>query len=149
MNLKILSNFIKLNYTTSNNGLFIIILSDFNARFLVWWTKDKTTEGTQLVSLTSVHVFHQLISQPTHLLPQSSSYLDLIFSDQPNLKVDSGVYLSLHSRCHHQIKHCKLNLNIEYPPPYDRLVWDYNKANVDSIKKSIESTFDDRNPMDE
>ena len=112
LNLKILSNFIKLNYTTSNNGLFIIILSDFNARFLVWWTKGKTTEGTQLVSLTSVHVFHQLISQLTHLLPQSSSYLDLIFSDQPNLKVDSGVYPSLHSRCHHQITHCKLNTHL-------------------------------------
>ena len=131
----VLSDFEKLlNCTNSSNGLFTIILGDFNARSSVWWTKDKTTtEGTQLESLTSVHGFHQLISQPTHLLPQSSSCIDLIFTDQPNLIVDSGVHPSLHSNCHHQITHCKLNLNIEYPPPYEHLVRDYNKTNVESI----------------
>ena len=30
-------------------------------------------------------------------------------------------------------------LNIKYPLPYEHLVWDYNKANVESIKESIES----------
>ena len=122
-----------LNYTTSNNSLFTIILGDFNARSSVWWTKDITTTGTQLESLTSSCRFHQLISQPTHLLPQSSSCINLIFTDQLNLIVDSGVHPSLHSDCNHQIIHCKLNLNIEYPPPYEHLVWDYNKANVESI----------------
>ena len=33
----------------------------------------------------------------------------------------------------------KLNLNVIYPPPYQRLVWDYKKANVDCIKKSLNS----------
>ena len=48
-----------LNYITSNNGLFNIIVGDFNARSSVWWTKNiTTTEGTQLESLTSVHGFH-------------------------------------------------------------------------------------------
>ena len=36
-----------LNFATVSNGLFIIILGDFNARSSVWCTKDKTTaEGT-------------------------------------------------------------------------------------------------------
>ena len=48
-----------LNYITSNNGLFNIIVGDFNARSSVLWTKNiTTTEGTQLESLTSVHGFH-------------------------------------------------------------------------------------------
>ena len=129
-----------LSDTTFCNSLFTIILGDFNARSSVWWTRDKTTiEGTQLESLTSVYGFHQLISQPTHLLPQTSSCIDLIFTDQPNLIVDSGVHPSLHSNCHHQITYCKLNLNIEYPPPYERLVWDYNRANIEGNKKSIDS----------
>ena len=117
-------NFEKLlNYTISSNGLFTIILADFNARSPVWWTKDKiTTEGTQLESLTSVHGFQQLISQTTHLLPQSSSRIDFIFRDHSNVIVDSGVHPSLHSNCHHQITHCKVNLKVEYPPPYERLV---------------------------
>ena len=111
-----------LSDTTWCNSLFSIILVDFNARSSVWWTRDKTTiEGTQLESLTSMYGFHQLISQPTHLLPQTFSCIDLIFTDQPKLIVDSGVHPSLQSNCHHQITYCKINLNIEYPPPLS--VW--------------------------
>ena len=44
-------------------------------------------------------------------------------------------------KCHHQITHCKLKLNIEYHPPYDRLVWDYRKANIESIQMLIESVI--------
>ena len=82
--------------------------------------------------------FHELISQPTHLLPQTSSCTDLTFTDQPNLIIDSGVHSSFHSNCHHQITHCKINLYIEYLPPYERLVWHYNRGNVEGIKKPIE-----------
>ena len=89
-------------------------------------------------SLTPVYGFHQLISQPTLLLPQTLSCNDLIFTDQPNLIVDSGVHPSLHSNCHHQITYCKLNLSIECPPPYEHLVWDYNRANFEGTKKSTE-----------
>ena len=53
-------------------------------------------------------------------LYQSSSSIDLILTDQPNLIVDSGVHPSLHSDCYHQITHCRLSLNIEYPPSYER-----------------------------
>ena len=52
------------------------------------------------------------------ILSQTSSCTDLIFTDQPNLIVDSGVHPSLHSNCHHKIAYCKLNLNIEYPPAW-------------------------------
>ena len=53
------------------------------------------------------------------------------------LVVDSGVHSSLHINCHHQITYCKFNLIMEYPPPYQRLVWDYKRANVSSIKKAL------------
>ena len=80
--------------TTTNNTLFTIILGDFNGRSSVWWTNDKTTtEGTKLESLTTVHEFHQLISQPAHLTPQPSC-IDLIFTEEPNLIVHSGVHPS-------------------------------------------------------
>ena len=85
-----------------------------------------------------MHGFHQLISQPTHVLPQSSSCIDLIFTDQPNVIVDRGAHPSLQPNYHHQITHFKLNLSREYPPPYEHVVWDYNEANVDSIKKAKE-----------
>ena len=40
--------------------------------------------------------------------------------------------------CHHQIIYFKLNLTIKYPFPYQRLVWDYKRADMESIKRSIE-----------
>ena len=71
------------------------------------------------------------------ILPSSSSCIDLIFTDQPSLVVSSGAHPSLHANCHHQITYCKLNLKIEYPPPYQHLVWNFKKANITSIRKAI------------
>ena len=44
---------------------------------------------------------------------------------------------SLHPKCHYQIIHCKLNLKVVYPPSYQRLVWDFKRANIDAIRKAI------------
>ena len=70
-----LSNFEKvLSYTASFKSLVTIILGDFNVRSSVFWTRENTiTEEIQLESFTTVPGFHQLISQPTYLLPQNSS----------------------------------------------------------------------------
>ena len=128
-----------LNTTVSSSSLFTIILGDFNARSSFWWKNDNTTvEGALLGALTYLNGFHQLISEPTNLLSTSTSCIDLIFTNQSNLVVDSGTHSTLNPKCHHQITYCKLNLNIKYPPPYQRLVWDYKRANVESIKRSIE-----------
>ena len=46
---------------------------------------------------------------------------------------------------------CKLNLDIKFPPPYERLVWDYDKADAEKIEKyneevHWENTFNHKNP---
>ena len=129
-----------LNQTNDKSGLFLsnleklfsdinklkaslsVVTGDFNARSSSWWSDDiNTTEGTNLFSLTSSNGFSQLINEPTHMQTNSSSCIDLIFTDQPNLPMNSGVYSSLHPNCHHQIVHSSFNLNIHYPPPYQRL----------------------------
>ena len=76
---------------------FTVKIGDFNARSRSWWSNDITSyEGSHIGSLTTRYRFHQIISDPTHLLPNSSSCNDLVFADQPNLAVDSGVHLTLH-----------------------------------------------------
>ena len=134
-----LSNFSTiLSDTATNNSLFFIILGDFHILSLAWWTNEKiTTEFTKLEFLTTVPGFHQLISQPTHLMHHLSSCLDLIFTDQPNLIVDSSVHPCFRSNCHHQITYCKLNPNFKYPVPYEHLVWDYNKENLKVLKNLL------------
>ena len=80
-----------------------------------------TSEGTKIDALTSYHGLHQLISQPTHILANSSSCIDLKFTGQLNLIIDCGIHPSLHANCHHQIIYFKLNLRVIHPPPYQRL----------------------------
>ena len=51
--------------------------------------------------------------------------------------MESDVYSSLHPNCHHQMVFVKFNLKISYPPPCEREIWHYNKANTDLIRRSI------------
>ena len=79
-----------------------VITGGFNARSSSWWCNDiNTIEGSHLYSLTSSNGFSQLINEPTHIQTNISSCIDLIFTNQPNLPVNSEVHLSLHPNCHH------------------------------------------------
>ena len=102
---------------------FVVILGDFNARSKSWWNEDITSnKGSQTDSLTTTYSLEQLIPVPTHIFPNSSTCINLIFTDQSNLVTDSDVHPSLHTNCHHERIYCNFNLTIEYPPPYQRLV---------------------------
>ena len=43
----------------------------------------------------------------------------------------------LQPNSHHQITFSRYNFTVEYLPPYERLVWDYNKAKTESIKQAF------------
>ena len=119
---------------------FVLIIADFNAKPCNWSINDTTTpEGAQLDSITSFYGMKQLISEPTHILQQSSSCIDLIFANQSIIVMDSGVDLSIHPICHHQIIYWKLNLKIEYPSPYIRKIWNYNRVKTDLINRAIKN----------
>ena len=123
----------------TKNPLFVLITGDFNVRSSNWWKNDLfTSGGTQVYSLTTSYGLSQIISDPTHILPNSSSCIDLIFTNQPNLVTESGGCLSLHPKCHHQIVFAKLNLKEEYPPLYERLIWDYKNVDISSINRAID-----------
>ena len=112
------------------------VIGDFNAKSCNWYSHDKTSfDGSTTESITSQFGLHQLINEPTHLLQNSSSCIDLIFTSQPNIVVKSGVHPSLHPNC--QIIFAEFNLKIYHPPPYLREVWHYKEANTDLIKQAI------------
>ena len=124
--------------TLARKGSFLTtIIGDFNAKSCNWYSHDKTSfKGSTIESITSQFGLHQLINEPTHLLQDSSSCIDLIFTSQSNIVVESGVHPSLHPNCH-QIIFAKFNVKIYYPPPNLREVWHYNEANADLIKRAI------------
>ena len=69
--------------------------------------------GSQVDAIASSYDLCQLIRESTHVLPNSSTCIDLIFINQSNVIVDSGVHASLHPNCHYQIVYATLNLKTE------------------------------------
>ena len=68
---------------------FTVILGDFNVRSSSWWSNDiNNTNGFLMDSLTTTHGFKQLVFDASHILPQSLSCIDLVFTDQPNYVID-------------------------------------------------------------
>ena len=94
----------------AENPFCVVITGDFNCRSSQWWDNDiESNEGELFEPLTSDLGLHHLISEPTHSMGDSRSCIDLIFTDQPNLIIESGVDPSLHEQCH-QIVYGKLSV---------------------------------------
>ena len=137
-----LDNFeLTLDTLAQKNPFLMVSLGDLNATSSNWCNKDITSdEGRKIQDVTSQNGLHQEINEPTHILNNSSSCIDLIFNSQPNLLIESSVHPSLHRNYHHLIVFEKFNLdNLTYPPPYEREIWHYQKANNDLIKRAINS----------
>ena len=130
----------------SNQIVFLTFaLSDFNTKPSNWYKYDETTyEGSKFDPVTSQFGLQQLIKEPNHMLGNSTSCTDLIFTSHPNLVMGPGVHPSLHSNCHHQITYVKFNLKIYYLFHYNRETWYYKKANTNHIRKTIEQFAWDR-----
>ena len=122
----------------NSNPFLTTVIGDFNAKSNKWSEGDRSTiEGSKIDFLTSQFGLSQIIKEPTHILENSSSCIDLIFTTQPNMVLESGVHHSLHQNCHHQIIFAKFNLKVYYLPPYERTVFHYSQANVDHIQQAI------------
>ena len=119
-----------------------VYLGDFNAHSSEWWTGDGIDyEGSALFNYFTTNQLQQLVTEPTYLVGDSKSCIDLVLTDQPNLVINCKVIPSLHTNCHHQINHVTLNIRSPPPPPFSRRVWHYDRTQVDHIKRAI-SVYD-------
>ena len=140
--LDFLSNFENLNAKIkAENPFASFFTGDFNGHSQLWWPDgDTNPEGMEIENLLTSLNLSQLISEPTNFEPHKNpSCIDLIITDQPNLVLNSGTRPSLDSFCHHQITHCKVNFKIPPPPPFERTIWHFNRANSAAIKRSMSS----------
>ena len=107
----------------AENPFCVILTGDLNGRSIQLWKDDiENKKGKLFEPLASDNGLHHLISQPTHLMRDSKSCIDLISVDQPNLVIDSGVNPSLHEQCHHQIVFGKLSVSNITLPKYTRKI---------------------------
>ena len=120
------------------NPYMMVVFGDFNAKSNSWYSNDNThIKGSKINTLTAGFGFNQITNKPTHILSNSSPCIDLIFTSQSNLVIESGVHSSLHANRPYQISYVKFNLNVFYPPLYEREAWDYKLANSDRIQYAI------------
>ena len=121
------------------NPTVSILCGDFNARSPVFWEDDiENHEGALLNNLLTSNNLEQLICEPTHIRDDGSqSCIDLIFTDQSSIFIETGVLPSLDSHSKHNIIQGKINVNIPHPPPYKRKIWDYKTAKIDSIRNDL------------
>ena len=117
----------------------IFYSGDFNCQSSSWWPEGGTNpEGREIDYLFSNLNLSQLIREPTNFTPgKRATCIDLISTNQPNLVLECGTRSSLDPLCHHQITHCKINLKTRPPPPYERKIWHYDRANIDGLKRSM------------
>ena len=118
----------------------LVLTGDFNCRSSQWWDEDtEYPEGIALDELIEINNLYQLINEPINIRGESMSCIDLIITDQPNIFIESGVHPSLDSHCQHQLIFGKLNISSPTPPPYERVIWDYSKAETGKIRDIINS----------
>ena len=68
----------------ANNPFLTVMIGNFNAESSNWYLNDITSfAGTQIEFLASQFAVSQLIKEPTHILDNSKSCIDLIFTSQP------------------------------------------------------------------
>ena len=85
----------------SGHSNFVLLISDFNVKSRNWPNHDITAmEGAQLNSLLTPFRIKQWIMEPTYILENMSSCMDLIFTNQPNIILDSIVHSLLYSKGH-------------------------------------------------
>ena len=127
-----------LELLAQKNPFLLTAIDDFNVKYSNLYKKEKTSfEANTIENVTSQLGLHQIINETAHIMPNSSTCIDLVLTSQPNMVVESGIHSSLHSSCHHQIVFAKFNLKICYPPPYSREVWHFKEAKTNLIGRAL------------
>ena len=85
--------------------------------------------------------YSQITDKPTHFKNISSSCIDLIFTSNPSIIVNSGIEKRLCSSCHLDIIYGKTNFRVRLPPSHFRTIWDYKNADASSIQRTIENFY--------
>ena len=72
----------------------VIYIVVFSARNSEWWNGDSTNlQCTELSELAAKYNLNQIIDSPTHILPNSASCIELIFTIETNLMPSREFFL--------------------------------------------------------
>ena len=129
---------LNLDSLSSCNPFLTVMTGDFNIKSKQLCKIDKTSfESSRIQLVTSNFGLSQIITETTHILENSRPCIDLLFTSQPNMVMESGVHASLHPQCYHQLIFAKFDLKVFHPSPFERTVWQFSQVNSDHIKRAV------------
>ncbi len=112
-------------------------MGDFNDICQEWISRHTDSELKQdLLDTTSALGLTQLINEPTYTTATSNNILDLIFTNSPNLVIESGT-LPPFSTSRHAVVHCTCNLIIPKVKDYKKEIWKYRDGDIDGLNTTI------------
>jgi hypothetical protein len=102
-----------LNYAMVVGSQSIIIMGDFNDRFLKWDDQHELSDlKTDFYDLLTVSDLVQLVTEPTHIASTSESLIDLIITDSPGYVKSVELF---HPPLHLNMQPCTLSLRSATP----------------------------------
>ena len=119
---------------------------DFNARNSEWWNGSGVEwwQGIVLAELAAQYNLNQVIYGSIHILLNSASYIDLIFTTEANYVTNSGVLPLVFPRYHHQLVFAKVSFITFFPPAYKQGIWDFSRVNINAIRQAVNCVDWDR-----
>ena len=129
------------------NATAILITGNFNDRCTEWHSDHSASDlGLRLYNLAERYGLLQLVKYPTRTTDTTSSLLDLILTDSPDL-VEKVSILPPISTSDHSVVCCRIKLPITNFVPYRRTVWNFRNADFASLNNSLRQAPFDSGPM--
>ena len=116
----------------------IVFLGDMNARNELFWNQDLTnTEGRALYSSFNALGFVQMIHEPTRIVGNTRSCIDLIFANNPFTFSEVGTHDKIAEICDHHPIYAILNYSIQKPKSFKRWVWNFKNGDFDKFRQLL------------
>ena len=116
-----------------------IVVGDINAKLSKCWQSNKDNKaGQDTYTFTTTSGYTQMIGQPTNILNDKSSCINLLFTtNNSKMLCNVGVKQIFYNKCHHNILYDSVNPNILPPPLYYKEVWDCKSTDPVCIQWEI------------
>jgi len=113
------------------------LLGDVNGHNKKWYQGDKSDKiGQSIQEIFDNFGFTQMVNQPTYLINNCKTLVDIFATNQPNLVTSNEIHPSQHEKCHHQVNFVKINLKCIAPDPIKRFIWHYSRGDFESMRRS-------------
>ncbi len=109
-----------------------------NGRNSVFWSEDITnTDGRIINSIFETHNYEQMIQEPTRVVENTKSCIDLVFTNNPHIFSEVGTRDKIVDICDHHPIYGILTSSVRKPKCFKRWVWDFKRANFDDMRFSL------------